>query len=68
MIIPISVGCKWSAPCTKYDQTAEYLAGVVANRLSKAAPDIIKAKAQDMIKKAVGGGNIGDGLKKLFGH
>ena len=61
--LPISVGCKWSAPCTHYDQVAEYLAGVAASRLSHVAQDVVKQKVQETIKKGVG-----DALKGLFGH
>jgi hypothetical protein len=63
VILPISVGCKWSAPCVNYGQVPEYLAGVAAKRLGGAATDAVKAKAQDAVKNAVG-----NGLKKLFGH
>jgi uncharacterized protein involved in outer membrane biogenesis len=63
VILPISVGCKWSAPCTHYDQVAEYLGGVAAGRLSHAAQDVVKQKVQDTIKKGVG-----DALKGLFGR
>jgi hypothetical protein len=61
--IPISVGCKYTAPCTNYNETAEYLAGVAAGRLSKAAGGIAKSKATDAVKSA-----IGNKLKSLFGH
>jgi uncharacterized protein involved in outer membrane biogenesis len=63
VVIPISVGCKWSAPCTHYDQVAEYLAGVAAGRLSHVAQDVVKQKVQETLKKGVG-----DALKGLFGH
>jgi uncharacterized protein involved in outer membrane biogenesis len=61
--LPISVGCKWSAPCVNYGQVPEYLAGVAASRLSKVAGDVVKEKAQDAVKNA-----IGKGLKGLFGN
>ena len=63
VVIPISVGCKWSAPCVNYGQVPEYLAGVAASRLSKVAGDVVKDKAQDAVKNA-----IGKGLKGLFGN
>ena len=63
VIIPIAVGCKWSAPCVNYGQAPEYLAGVAAGRLGKASVDVVKDKAQDAVKNAVG-----NGFKKLFGN
>jgi uncharacterized protein involved in outer membrane biogenesis len=63
VVIPISVGCKWSAPCVNYAGVPEYLAGIAAGRLGKASVDVVKEKAQDEVKKA-----IGNGLKGLFGH
>jgi AsmA protein len=69
LILPITVGCKWSAPCPSYTVTAEYLAGVTAGRVAKAAGEEVKAKAksvvEDAVKKAIGGGNP---LKGLFGR
>ncbi len=67
VVIPITVGCKWSAPCPNYSQVAEYLAGVATKRLSGAAGDVAKAAAQDAVKKAVGD-QVGNSLKKLFGR
>ena len=70
VIFPITVGCKWSAPCPNYTSSAEYLAGVAAGRLTKAVGDEAKSKVQnavqDAVKKAIGGG--GNPLKNLFGH
>ncbi len=69
LILPITVGCKWSAPCPSYTSTVEYLSGVAGGRLAKAAGEELKSKAknaiQDAVKKAVGGGNP---LKGLFGR
>jgi len=69
LILPITVGCKWSAPCPSYTATAEYLAGVAGGRLAKAAGEEVKSKVksavQDAVKKAIGGGNP---LKGLFGR
>jgi len=69
LILPITVGCKWTAPCPSYTSTAEYLAGVTASRVAKAAGEEVKAKAksavEDAVKKAIGGGNP---LKGLFGR
>lgn len=67
VIIPVSVGCKWSAPCANYSQVAEYLAGVATHRLSGVATDVAKEKAMDAVKKAIPGGLPG-GLKGLFGR
>jgi len=71
VIFPITVGCKWSAPCPNYTSSAEYLAGVVAGRLAKSVGEGAKAKVQstvqDAVKKAIGGGG-GNPLKKLFGR
>ena len=63
VIIPVTVGCKWSAPCPSYSAAPEYLAGVAASRLNGAAQDVLKGKAADAVKNALPGG-----LKKLFGH
>lgn len=63
VILPITVGCKWSAPCVGYSQVSEYLAGVAAGRLSHVAQDVVKQKAQDAGKNL-----IKNGLKGLFGH
>ena len=72
VILPITVTGKWSAPTTHYDQVVEYLAGVAGKRLGGAATEAVKAQAksavQDAVKKAIGNQNLGDGLKKLFGH
>jgi hypothetical protein len=75
VILPIKVGCKWSAPCPNYSEVPAYLAGVAAKRLASGAGDAAKAKAasavQDAIKKNLGdgiGNSIGGGLKKLFGN
>jgi hypothetical protein len=69
--IPITVGCKWSAPCTSYAQVAEHLAGIAAGRLTGAAQDAVKDAAKDAAKKAVKDvlqKNVGDALKGLFGR
>ena len=63
VIIPVSVGCKYTAPCPSYTAAPEYLAGVAAGRLSNVAKDVLKAKATDALKAALPGG-----FKKLFGH
>ena len=69
VIFPITVGCKWSAPCVNYTGSVEYLAGVVAGRLTKSAGSAVKAKAVDAVQKALGGSlPAGNPLKKLFGH
>ena len=72
VILPITVTGKWSSPSTHYDQVVEYLAGVAGKRLGGAATEAVKAQAksavQDAVKKAIGNQNLGDGLKKLFGH
>ena len=63
VIIPVSVGCKWSAPCPSYNAAPEYLAGLAAARLSHVAQDEVKSKVQEAGKKI-----LGDQFKKLFGH
>ena len=63
VVLPVSVGCKWSAPCTKYEQVPEFLAGIAASRLSHVAQDVVKEKVQDAVKK-----KVGDALKGLFGR
>jgi AsmA protein len=69
IILPITVGCKWTSPCPSYTSTAEYLAGVTAGRVAKAAGEEVKAKAksavEDAVKKAIGGGSP---FKGLFGR
>lgn len=69
LVLPITVGCKWSAPCPSYTSTVEYVSGVAAGRLAKVAGDELKSKAknviQDAVKKAIGGDNP---LKGLFGR
>ena len=67
VILPITVGCKWSAPCVSYTQVPEYLAGVVAGRLSHVAQDTVKEKVKDAVKGALQQG-VGNALKGLFGH
>lgn len=70
VILPITIGGKWSSPSTNYASTAEYLAGVTAGRLAKSVGEGAKAKAktvvEDAVKKAIGGGN--NPLKGLFGR
>ncbi|MBS1960325.1 MAG: AsmA family protein [Bdellovibrionales bacterium] len=71
LILPIDVGCKWSQPCTNYSKVPEYLAGVAAGRVAKAAGDVAKSKAQEALQKAVGDKApdvIKNGLKGLFGN
>ncbi len=72
VIIPVTVGCKWTAPCPSYTAAPEYLAGVAAGRLSHVAQDVVKSKALDAVQKAIGNqplpGGLGNGLKKLFGN
>jgi uncharacterized protein involved in outer membrane biogenesis len=63
VIIPVTVGCKWSAPCPGYGAAPEYLAGVAASRLSGVAKDVAVDKAKSAIKNALPGG-----LKNLFGN
>jgi hypothetical protein len=71
IILPITVGCKWTAPCPNYASSVEYLAGVAAGRLAKGLGEGAKAKAtsavQGALQKVIGGGG-GNPLKKLFGH
>lgn len=79
VILPIKVGCKWSAPCASYTEVPEYLAGVAASRIAKGAGEAAKAKAaavvQDAVKKVVEDkvppqvkDQVKGGLKKLFGR
>jgi uncharacterized protein involved in outer membrane biogenesis len=63
VIFPITVGCKWSAPCPNYNSSAEYLAGVAAGRLKNVATDVVKEKATGAVKDAAV-----NQFKKLFGH
>ncbi|NDF13738.1 AsmA family protein [bacterium] len=69
--IPVTVGCKWSAPCASYAQVAEHLAGIAANRLTGAAKDAakeaVKQKVQEQVKDVLKK-NVGDALKGLFGR
>jgi AsmA protein len=69
--IPVTVGCKWSAPCTSYTQVAEHLAGIAAHRLTGAAKDAaqeaVKQKVQEQVKDVLKK-NVGDALKGLFGR
>jgi hypothetical protein len=67
VMLPVNVGCKWSAPCMNYAQVPEYLAGVAANRLSHVAQDVVKQKVQDSVKGAIQKG-VGNAIKGLFGH
>ena len=75
VIIPVTVGCKWSNPCPNYTSTAEYLAGVAAGRLSHVAQDVVKDKIKeqvnDQVKQKAGDAlknAVGNGFKNLFGH
>lgn len=71
LILPVEVGCKWSAPCTNYAKVPEYLAGVIAGRIGKAAGAAAQSKAQEAIKKAMGDKAapiLNKGLKGLFGN
>lgn len=69
VILPITVTGKWSDPSPSYTATAEYLAGVVAGRMSKSVGEAAKAKAtsavQEAVKKVLPPGNP---LKGLFGQ
>ena len=67
VILPVSVKCKWSAPCVSYTEVPEYLAGVATTRLSHVAQDVVKQKVQESVKKAVQD-NVGKALKGLFGR
>lgn len=71
VILPVEVGCKWSAPCTNYAKVPEYLASVVAARVGKAAGAAAQSKAQEAIQKAVGDKAapiLNKGIKGLFGN
>lgn len=63
VMIPVSVGCKWSAPCPKYDEAPIYFAKIAADRVAKGATQAFKAQATDKVKDALKGG-----LKSLFGR
>jgi uncharacterized protein involved in outer membrane biogenesis len=63
VVIPFTVGCKWSTPCPNYSQVPEYLAGVAAGRLKNIATDVVKEKVKDAAK-----GALQNGLKGLFGR
>ncbi len=65
--LPITVGCKWSAPCMNYGQVPEFLAGVAAKRLGNVAQDVVKQKVQDSVKGAIEKG-VGNAIKGLFGR
>ena len=67
VIIPITVGCKWSAPCPSYTAAPEYLAGVAASRLSNVAKDVAREIVKDKAKEAIQNA-LPSGLKKLFGR
>jgi uncharacterized protein involved in outer membrane biogenesis len=67
VILPVTVGCKWTAPCVSYTEVPEYLGRVAAARIGKgaeeAAKDLVKEKAKEAAKEAVG-----KALKGLFGR
>lgn len=67
LILPITIGCKWSAPCMSYTQVPEYLAGVALARVGKGAEEAAKAKVKEAVKNAVQEG-VGKALKGLFGR
>jgi hypothetical protein len=67
LILPVSVGCKWSAPCVSYTQVPEYLAGVALARVGKGAEEAAKDKVKEAVKGAVQEG-VGKALKGLFGR
>ena len=67
LILPVSVGCKWSAPCVSYTQVPEYLAGVALARVGKGAEEAAKDKVKEAVKGAVQQG-VGKALKGLFGR
>lgn len=67
LILPISVTCKWSAPCVSYTQVPEYLAGVALARVGKGAEEAAKDKVKEAVKGAVQEG-VGKALKGLFGR
>jgi uncharacterized protein involved in outer membrane biogenesis len=68
--LPVTVGCKWSAPCVDSAAIPEYLAGIAAHRLMGEATQGVKQKVQekvqDAVKNAVKNG-VGNALKGLFG-
>jgi hypothetical protein len=63
VIIPVSVGCKWTAPCPSYTAAPEYLAGVAASRLNGIAKDVAKDQAKKAIQNILPGK-----FKGLFGN
>lgn len=67
LILPVTVGCKWSAPCVSYTQVPEYLAGVALARVGKGAEEAAKDKVKEAVKGAVQQG-VGKALKGLFGR
>ncbi len=67
VILPITVGCKWSAPCPNYKDVPEFLAGIALSRVTHGAGEAAKKQVTDAVQNAVKN-NLGSGLKKIFGH
>jgi hypothetical protein len=63
VMIPVTVGCKWSAPCPKYDEAPIHFAKVAGARVAKGATQALKSQATDKVKNVIKGG-----LKGLFGR
>jgi AsmA protein len=63
VVIPISVACKYTAPCPSYGKVPEHFLKVAFDNTKKGALGAVKAKAVDQAKDT--GKKL---LKGLFGH
>jgi hypothetical protein len=52
VVIPISVGCKITAPCPSYGRVPEHFMKVALNNTKKGAVQAVKSEAKDKAKEA----------------
>lgn len=51
VVIPVSVGCKYTAPCPSYGKVPEHFVKVALGNTKRGATDAVKAKAVDKAKE-----------------
>jgi uncharacterized protein involved in outer membrane biogenesis len=52
LVLPVSVGCKYTAPCASYGKVPEALGKIAIQNTKRGATQVIKKQAEDKLKDA----------------
>jgi hypothetical protein len=51
VVIPVSVGCKYTSPCPSYGKVPEHFVKVALNNTKRGATDVVKKQATEKVEE-----------------